>query len=202
MNKVTCYFDGSCEPTNPGGAMGSGSLIKVDGVIVYSESKFYAAHPKNTNNVAEYIGLGLILKYILDNGLDEKDVTIMGDSQLVIRQMTGEYSIKSGAYVKYALRCKELLAKFRSKPVLFWIKREQNSEADQLSKGNLHSNGIEIKTHSENKSEIYFGKYKGKLVDDVDDIDYLKWLLKSVRMKGQLRALIQSRINQLEFLGR
>lgn len=202
MKKVTCYFDGATEPKNPGGAMGTGSIVKVNGETVFSESNFYAAHPINTNNMSEYIGLGFVLKYILDNSLDGEDITIMGDSQVAIKQMNGEYGINAGAYVKYACRCKELISKFKKKPVLFWIKREQNTEADALSKAAFDKNGIEVKTHSDDKTVLTFGKYSGKSVNDIEDMPYLEWVLKNIRMKGQLRKLIEERINSFKFLAR
>lgn len=202
MKKVTCYFDGATEPKNPGGAMGTGSIVKVDGLAVYTDTMFYAPKPTNTNNTSEYIGLGLVLKYILDNNLDDQDVTIMGDSQVAIKQMNGEYAINSGEYVKYAYRCKELISKFRKKPVLFWIKREQNTEADELSKKALADNNIEVRTHSDDKTVLTFGKYSGKSVNEIEDIKYLEWLLKSVRMKGELRKIIEERISSFHFLAK
>jgi ribonuclease HI len=202
MKKVTCYFDGCTEPKNPGGSMGTGSIVKVDGQTVYAESLYYPAKPTNTNNSSEYIALGMVLKYILDNELDDQDITIMGDSQVAIKQMNGEYGINAGAYTKYAYRCKELVGKFRRRPVLFWISREQNTEADELSKKKLTENKVEIKTHSDDKTVLTFGKYSGKSVNDIEDMQYLEWALKNVRMKGQLRKLIENRISSFKHLAR
>lgn len=202
MKKVVCYFDGATEPKNPGGSMGIGSIVKVNAETVYADSRFYEAKPTNTNNIAEYLGLGFVLKYILDNNLDSEEVTIMGDSQVAIKQMNGEYGINAGNYVKYALRCKELIASFKKKPVLFWIKREQNTEADELSKRALSDNGVQVATHSDDKTVLTFGKYSGKSVNDVDDLNYLKWVTKNVRMKLQLRSFIDKRISHLEYLAK
>lgn len=202
MKKVTCYFDGCCEPKNPGGAMGIGSIVKIDGEPVYTESLFYPAKPTNTNNVSEYIGLGMILKYILDNKLDDQDITIMGDSQVAIKQMNGEYAINSGAYTKYAYRCKELISQFKKKPILFWIKREQNTEADNLSKKGLAENNVAVKTHSDDKTVLTFGKYSGKSVNEIEDMPYLEWVLKNIRMKGQLRKIIEERVSSFNYLAK
>ena len=202
MKKVTCYFDGCCEPKNPGGAMGVGMVVKVDGKAVYSESLFYPPAPTNTNNVSEYIGLGMILKYVLDNQLDDQDVTIMGDSQVAIKQMNGEYGINSGAYTKYAFRCKELIAKYRKRPVLFWIKREQNTEADNLSKQKLAENNIQVKTHSDDKSVLTFGKYSGKSVNEIEDMQYLEWVLKNVKVKGEVRKIIENRVSLFNYIAK
>lgn len=197
MKRVVCFFDGCCEPKNPGGAMGTGSIVKVDGDIVFSKSSFYSAVPTNTNNISEYIAFGLVLKYILDNNLDGDDVTIMGDSQLVVNQMGGSWSIKEGAYKKYAFRCKELLKLFKKKPTIFWIKRDQNEEADQLSKSELSVHDVAIKTHSDKENTISFGKYSGQQVCQINDLQYLQWALKTVKLKPKMRGLIQSRISYL-----
>lgn len=177
--------------------MGTGSIVKVDGDIVFSKSSFYSAVPTNTNNISEYIAFGLVLKYILDNNLDGEDVTIMGDSQLVVNQMGGSWGIKEGAYKKYAFRCKELLKLFKKKPTIFWIKRDQNEEADQLSKSELSVHDVVIKTHSDKENTISFGKYSGQQVGQINDLQYLQWALKTVKLKPKMRGLIQSRISYL-----
>jgi len=202
MKKVVCYFDGCCEPKNPGGAMGTGSIVKIDGTTVYAEHKFYPANPKNTNNVSEYISLGWVLKYIVDNKLDDQEVTIMGDSQVAIKQMIGEYAINSGAYTQYAYKCRDLIASFRRKPILFWIKREQNQEADDLSKKSLEENNITVATHSDDPTVLTFGKYSGKSVNDIEDMQYLNWALKNVKLKQKLRTIIEQRVSSFEYLAK
>lgn len=199
MKKIVCYFDGSCEPTNPGGAMCTGSIVKINGEKVWQDSKFYPAAKNNTNNISEYTAFGLVLKYLIDNNLTGEDVTIMGDSQLVINQMNGQWAIKEGAYRKYAIRCRELLSKFNKKPTIFWIKREQNVEADELSKSTLAKNNIEIKTHSDDPTVILFGKYKGKSINDIEDAAYLEWAILNVKMKPFLRNLIKEKIQKIRY---
>jgi len=128
-----CFFDGACYPNNPGGRMGQGVVIKKDGNVVrYSDGQPPARN--NTNNVSEYLALRIILgKFINKKGCK---VRIYGDSNLVISQMTGEFRIKSGNYVKIAFECIEMLSKIRvdNDVKLYWIPREKNTEADDLSK--------------------------------------------------------------------
>lgn len=200
MKKVECYFDSCCEPKNPGGAMGVAAIVIVDGVDVLASSEYYPPHQNNTNNIAEYMGLQKILNFLLDNVLDGEDVSIMGDSQLAIRQMTGEYSIKSGAYVEIAKNCQALISCFSKKPKLIWIPREQNTRADDLSKSHLSKNGVEVATHSDAGNVFNFGKYKGKSVEDVTDLQYLKWFLGNVqKIKPKFREVINKRVSWLEF---
>jgi len=84
-----------------------------------------------TNNVAEYEGLLAAARWLNDEGIDEK-IQIRGDSELVIKQMKGEYRISSATSKKYVPQIKELLV---GKEVSFqWVPREENEEADRLSR--------------------------------------------------------------------
>jgi ribonuclease HI len=57
---------------------------------------------------------------------------IKGDSQLVIKQMKGEYRVNSATSKKYVPEIKRLLA---GKEVSFsWVPREENEVADGLSR--------------------------------------------------------------------
>ncbi|MCP6728676.1 ribonuclease HI family protein [Metallosphaera sedula] len=85
----------------------------------------------STNNVAEYTGLICLLKKMLTLGVTEARVE--GDSQLVIRQLKGEYSVKSKRIIPLYEKAKELLAKFSSVEIE-WIPREENKEADRITR--------------------------------------------------------------------
>jgi len=84
-----------------------------------------------TNNVAEYEGLLAAAQWLQDEGIEEKLVA-KGDSQLVIKQMTGVRKINSATSKKYVPQIKKLL---EGKDVTFsWVPREENEEADHLSR--------------------------------------------------------------------
>ena len=196
MKKVVCYFDGCCEPRNPGGNMGYGAIVEIDGEQVLGHSGFDEAAPTNTNNISEYKALEVVLDFLIDNDLTKEDITIKGDSQLAIRQMLGEYGMNSGGYVPYAQRCLLKISQLNKKPKLQWIPREQNEKADELSKGVL------IAKTGYNEDALQFGKYKGKLISEIEDIQYLKWALKEVKMQKGIQQKIQNRITQYEFLSK
>lgn len=130
--KVTVYFDGLCEPRNPRGVAAYGYVIYVDGVR-FSSGRGLAAEPWSemaSNNVAEYTALIQALKWLLENGYME--VVVRGDSQLVIRQMTGRYAVRASRIIPLYERAVELASKFRS--VRFeWVPRDENWEADYES---------------------------------------------------------------------
>ena len=138
---ITAWFDGACEPTNPGGVMSYGAYIIKYGKTIWSESKIVETPGQSTNNIAEYSGFIAILEYLLSNNLQDEPILIHGDSKLVIEQMFGTWQIKSGAYKPYALKSKELLKKFKSANGT-WIPREENEAADELSKCALQAVGI------------------------------------------------------------
>jgi len=95
---------------------------------------------RGTVNHGEYVGLFLALSEILQverGGTLFESVTVYGDSQVVIRQMTGEYEIKNPGLLCMAFECCALCDLIKS-PIRFqWIPREQNTEADTLSKRGL-----------------------------------------------------------------
>lgn len=142
--KLQCYFDGACEPKNPGGAMGYGAAIFENGVLLKECSGFDAAAPTNTNNVAEYKALLWLLE---QKELFETDVeiTVFGDSRLVINQLgIANWNIRKGNYVIFAQRAKEKISSIKNIKFV-WIPREENSYADQLSKQQLIEHHIKLR---------------------------------------------------------
>jgi ribonuclease HI len=84
-----------------------------------------------TNNVAEYEALMAAAQWLVDEGIEDK-IVIKGDSELVIKQMKGQYKVSSATSKKYVPEIKKLL---QGKDVSFsWVPREENEEADGLSR--------------------------------------------------------------------
>jgi ribonuclease HI len=150
---IEAYFDGCCEPVNPGGTASYGAVIFVDGERVWECSElFVPVHGKEkhtSNNVAEYSGFLSILEWLLANNLDAMPARIHGDSKLVIEQMLGNWRMKKGFYIPVAKKAKETLKKFRKQPKLIWIPREKNDIADELSKAELKKAGVEFRIQPE-----------------------------------------------------
>jgi len=134
MSKFYCYFDGACD-CNPGGNMGMGVVIKDDNnETVFTKSDMVPRSFWNTNNVAEHIALKKLLEYFI--GKENNEIYISGDSQMVINQASGRMKMKTGSYVKHGKKTLALLGKIKEKNDVFvrWIPREENEEADALSK--------------------------------------------------------------------
>lgn len=145
---IKAYFDGCCEPINPGGTASFGAVIFVDGKRVWECSRLFipksGKEKETSNNVAEYSGFKAILDWILEQNAQNEKIVICGDSNLVIQQMFGTWRIKQGYYVRIALQCEKLLERF---PQIegHWIPREENGIADELSKAELVKAGVEFR---------------------------------------------------------
>jgi ribonuclease HI len=140
-NEYLAWFDGACGPVNPGGTATFGVVVKdKNGTVLLKEHGFVGKGRAMSNNLAEYAAVLHILRY-LSSRLPGR-VTIYGDSDLVIKQLTGKWRIKKGLYRSTALEAKALLASLQGrgwKIGLCWIPREQNEECDALSKKGCHT---------------------------------------------------------------
>ncbi len=124
-----CYllkFDG-CSKGNPGLA-GSGAVIYYNNSEIWSKSLFVGKN--STNNEAEYTGLIIGLEEAVQMKIDSLQVE--GDSLLVIKQMRGEYKVKSDKLIKLYEKAKEY-EKMIGKIEYNHIYREKNIRADELS---------------------------------------------------------------------
>jgi ribonuclease HI len=131
--RVEVHFDGSCQTI--GGVRVAGYGFTVEGAGLDTEECGLAVppgHPRATNNVAEYVGAICALEYLARVGF-AGEVAVVGDSELVIRQTNGEYSVRAEHLVPYAHRLQQLAAGFR-RAEFRWVPREANQRADALSK--------------------------------------------------------------------
>lgn len=127
----TLYADGGSRG-NPGPA-GAGSFVRdEEGVQVVTVSEYLGT---TTNNIAEYTALLRALeelRTLLEEASSMAVVDARLDSQLVVRQMNGEYKIKHPNIIPLASRVKEVVRAF--KHVSFThVYREDNTEADALA---------------------------------------------------------------------
>ncbi len=82
-----------------------------------------------TNNVAEYRALLLGIERAAALGASELE--LIGDSELIVRQVKGEYKVKDAALRRLHDEVKRSLADFESWSI-HHVRREQNAEADRL----------------------------------------------------------------------
>ncbi len=131
MDFIKGYFDGACEPFNPGGDGTYGVVLKVNGRTVFSDGFYIGSGGLISNNVAEYAACIHLLSLILKI---EGTGVVLGDSKLVINQLCGTWAVHGGLYVPYYRKARALADRLRDRIDLKWIPREQNTEADRLSK--------------------------------------------------------------------
>jgi ribonuclease HI len=111
---------------NPGPAAYGVVVRDPRGEIVARLKKYIG---KNTNNVAEYFGLIAALDYAQNHGI--RALRIESDSELMVKQMRGQYKVKSEELKPLFERAKKMsqtLELFRINHVY----REQNKDADAL----------------------------------------------------------------------
>lgn len=126
QREAVLWTDGAARG-NPGPA-GIGAILKsVAGEVLYTGSE-YLGH--TTNNVAEYKAVLLGLAGALAKGISR--IEVRADSELLIKQLKGEYRVKSPGLKPLFEEARRLIARFSSVK-LTHIRRELNGEADRLA---------------------------------------------------------------------
>jgi ribonuclease HI len=121
----SAFIDGASSG-NPGDA-GIGIVIYKDKEEIVRESRYIGIQ---TNNFAEYTALTVLLEMLEKHGI--KHVKIFSDSELVVKQMSGEYKIKNQDLRVLAMKAQAYKKKIKF--TLEHIRREGNDEADDLAK--------------------------------------------------------------------
>jgi ribonuclease HI len=123
--KATLYTDGGSRG-NPGPAAAAYVLETDDGTVLEARGEAIGIA---TNNVAEYRALVAGLAKALERGLDE--VEVVSDSELLVKQMNGEYRVKNAALVELSIEAARLareIGRVRYRAV----RRTENELADSL----------------------------------------------------------------------
>ncbi len=123
--ELTIYTDGASR-NNPGEA-GAGVFIKQDGKPVQKIARYLGT---TTNNIAEYSAAIIGLERAVTLGADR--VKLLADSELLVKQVNGQYKVKNAGLEPLHRKVKELIARIGSVEVQY-IPRERNKEADALA---------------------------------------------------------------------
>jgi ribonuclease HI len=156
------FFDGCCEPVNPGGTAGYGAVIFAGEHRVFETSGIVPAAPTTSNNVAEYLAVLAIFDWLIRHAPTGARSWLFGDSRLVVCQLwgwppggklwkIGGVDDRDRPRGRYADRAVEARDKLKLLPGCrgFWIPREKNSLADDLSKAELRRAGVEFRIQPE-----------------------------------------------------
>lgn len=111
---------------NPGPAAIAAVVAAPDGEVIERVGELIG---EATNNVAEY--RAMLLGIERARALGAREVELVGDSELVVRQLRGEYKVKDRNLAELHARARAALAELER-----WsarnVRREQNAEADAL----------------------------------------------------------------------
>ena len=123
--KLTVHVDGGSRG-NPGPAAIAAVLSDENGEVIDSAG---AVIGRATNNVAEYRALLFGIERAA--ALGATDLDLVGDSELIVKQVRGEYKVKDPNMKPLHAAVKSALADFESWSIRH-VKRHLNAEADRL----------------------------------------------------------------------
>lgn len=123
--EATLFADGGARG-NPGPAASGAVLVDSEGAVI-TEIGLYLGTA--TNNVAEWTALCIGLEAALEHGIRRLAVRL--DSELVVKQMNGEYRVKHAGLLPLYKEARELMRKFESVDFAH-VRREKNKLADSL----------------------------------------------------------------------
>ena len=116
-----------------GGARGNPGPAALAYVLEADDGTVLAEHAQRigiaTNNVAEYRALVAGLRKAVDLGVD--DLEVVSDSELLVKQMTGEYRVKNAALKELHAEASQVARRIGDVSYTA-VRREQNELADQL----------------------------------------------------------------------
>lgn len=119
----TAYIDGGARG-NPGPAGVGVEIRNSDGDVVFSGGFFLG---RQTNNAAEYAGLLAALDLLARAKADP--IEIVSDSQLMVRQINGEYRVKAPQLKVFYMEARRRLEGFNGWAMRH-VYREENTAAD------------------------------------------------------------------------
>jgi formyltetrahydrofolate-dependent phosphoribosylglycinamide formyltransferase len=124
-DKIIAYIDGGSRG-NPGPAAAGFTLTDSAGIQLQAKAFFLG---QATNNVAEYTSLVKALEAAKQ--IDAEQLTVFSDSELLVRQINGQYKVKSEQIRPSFRQAVSLLGEFKNWQVRY-IPREKNEQADKL----------------------------------------------------------------------
>jgi ribonuclease HI len=126
VKRVVIFTDGAAKP-NPGPAAIGATIKSEQGRLMASISQ---AIGRATNNQAEYRAIIAALEEAVKLGVEQVDMR--SDSELVVKQISGEYRVKNVALKSLYQKVRQLRSQFEDFTITY-IPRQQNKEADNLA---------------------------------------------------------------------
>ncbi len=125
MKALEIYIDGASKG-NPGHA-GIGAVISAQGTVIKNCGRYIG---ETTNNIAEYSALLEALRQ--GRALGAEELVIYTDSQLMHRQVRGQYKVRDPGIASLYLEAMRLMQEFK-RVTVHHIDRERNKGADKMA---------------------------------------------------------------------
>ncbi|MEG0471467.1 MAG: reverse transcriptase-like protein [Solibacillus sp.] len=138
---VSIYFDGGFHREEQRAGLGAVIYFQQNAkhyrLRVNQEAEYLVS-----NNEAEYAALYFALELVHELGVHHQEVAIFGDSQVVIKELNGEWAVTDNGLSKWADRIEHKLSQLGLTPTYTHIDRAKNDEADQLANQALAGTAI------------------------------------------------------------
>lgn len=141
VHNITVYFDGGFNPGTNASGLGCVIYYEQNGKL-YRLRRNAPSAEILSNNEAEYAALYLSLQELELLKVHDMPVQFVGDSKVVINQMTGEWPVVEANLTRWADRIDDHMNRLGIQPEYELVPRKNNVEADQLATQAL--NGIDI----------------------------------------------------------
>lgn len=135
-HNVTVYFDGGFDRSAKKSGLGCVIYYDQNGKSFRLRKNALAAE-LDTNNEAEYAAFHLTVKELELLGVHHLPVTFVGDSQVVINQLNGEWPCYEAALSSWIDRIERQFQRLGIDPEYQLISRKKNGEADWLASQGL-----------------------------------------------------------------
>ncbi len=131
-HNVTVYFDGGFDQDMQHSGLGCAIYYEQNGKSLRLR-KNAQVEELDTNNEAEYAAFHLALQELAYMGVHDLPVTFIGDSQVVLHQLSGDWPCYEKELSKWIDRIETLLDELGIDPSYQLVSRKLNKEADQLA---------------------------------------------------------------------
>jgi ribonuclease HI len=130
--EVEAYFDGNYTKQTKEAGLGAVVFYTLNGKR--TRMRFSAkAECADSNNEAEYMAFFFMVRQLEELGVRHQDVTFKGDSQVVLKQLSGEWPCYEEAHNNWLDKIEAAIKKMKIIPAYVSISRKENEEADKLA---------------------------------------------------------------------
>lgn len=149
------YFDGGFDIETNRAGLGIVMYFEQDGKKRRIRKNLFIEEI-DTNNEAEYAAIWFLLNELQQLGVHHQPITIKGDSQVVLNQLSGEWPCYEENLSKWIDRIEQKVKEMGVQPSYVPISRKDNKEADELASqalaGTQIASEMELKRDEENQS--------------------------------------------------